>query len=332
MTPKIYVTRRIPQPALDRLEQAGLHFDVYPEDRVIPRDVLLEKVAHCDGILCILTDTIDKKVFERAQQAKIFANYAVGYNNIDIDEATRRGIAITNTPGVLTDATTDLAWTLLFATARRVAESDTFLRAGRFEGWGPMMLLGQDITGATLGVVGLGRIGKAFVERAAAFKMKILYTSQQRDEAFESSYPGDIQYTDLPAVLKRSDFVSLHVPLTQETRHLIGEAELRMMQPHAILINTARGPIVDETALVRALKEKWIWGAGLDVYEEEPKIHPELIHLPNTVLLPHLGSATTKTRTRMGIMAVDNLIAFFAGTRPPNLVNEEVWGKSISKE
>ncbi len=325
MTPRIYITRQIPQQALDRLAEAHFEYEVYPEDQAIPRDVLLSEVVGRDGILCILNDTIDREVFDRAGQAKIFANYAVGYNNIDIQEATRRGIAITNTPGVLTDATADLAWTLLFAAARRVVESDAFLRAGRFEGWSPTLFLGQDITHATLGIVGLGRIGKAFAQRAAAFQMKILYASKFRDEEFEKAYPHEIRLVDLDTLLHQSDFVSLHVPLTPETRHLIGEAQLRRMQPHAILINTSRGPVVDEAALVTALREKWIAGAGLDVFEEEPKVHPGLISLPNTVLLPHLGSATTKTRTRMGLMAVENLIAYFNGKRPPNLVNEEVW-------
>ena len=188
-----------------------------------------------------------------------------------------------------------------------------------------MLLLGQDITDATLGVIGLGRIGKAFAKRAAAFNMKILYAARRRDSEFEDSYPHEVKHVELDELLKNSDFVSVHVPLNSETQHLIGERELRLMQPHSILINTARGPIVDEAALVKALKEKWIWSAGLDVYEEEPKVHPGLIELENTVLLPHLGSATTNTRTKMGLMAVDNLIAFFNGKKPTNLVNEEIW-------
>ncbi|MBN2326999.1 MAG: D-glycerate dehydrogenase [Candidatus Omnitrophica bacterium] len=324
MPNRIFITRMLPQPVFDRLDEAGIAYDVYPKDEIIPRDVLLREVRDREGLLCILTDVIDKEVFDRANRLKIVANYAVGYNNIDVAHATRRGVAVSNTPGVLTDAAADLAWTLLLATARRVVESDAYLRAGKFEGWGPMLLLGRDVTGSTLGVVGLGRIGKAFAQRAAAFQMKILYASRRRDEEFESSYPGEIRRVDLDELLANSDFVSLHVSLTPETVHLIGEKELRRMQPHAILINTARGPVVDEAALVRALKEKWIWGAGLDVYEEEPHVHPDLISLPNTVLLPHLGSATTKTRTRMGLMAVENLIAFFEGRRPPNLVNEEM--------
>lgn len=329
MTPRIYITRQIPQPALDRLAEAQFEYEVYPEDRAIPRDVLLSEISGRDGILCILTDIIDREVFDRAGQAKIFANYAVGYNNIDIHEASRRGIAVTNTPGVLTDATADLGWALLFATARRVVESDAYLRAGRFEGWSPTLFLGQDITHATLGVVGLGRIGKAFAQRAAAFQMKILYNSKSPDEEFEQAYPHEIHQVDLDTLLQQSDFVSLHVPLTPETRHLIGEPQLRQMKQHAILINTSRGPVVDEAALVTALQEKWIAGAGLDVFEEEPEVHHGLISLPNTVLLPHLGSATTQTRTRMGLMAVENIIAFFSGKRPPNLINEEVWKNPV---
>ncbi|MGC9327225.1 MAG: 2-hydroxyacid dehydrogenase [Candidatus Hinthialibacter sp.] len=324
MPNRIFITRMLPQPVFDRLDEAGIDYDVYPKDEIIPRDVLLKEVQDREGLLCILTDAIDKEVFDRAHRLKIIANYAVGYNNIDIAEASRRGIAVANTPGVLTDATADLAWTLLLAAARRAVESDAYLRAGKFQGWGPMLLLGRDVTGATLGIVGLGRIGKAFAQRAAAFQMKILYASRELDEEFESAYPGDIRRVELDELLANSDFVSLHVPLTPETVHLIGEQELRRMQPHAILINTSRGPVVDEAALVRALQEKWIWGAGLDVYENEPQVHPGLIALPNTVLLPHLGSATTKTRTRMGLMAVENLIAFFEGKRPPNLINDEL--------
>ncbi len=325
MRPNIYVTRSIPQPALDKIADAGFDFDVYPEDRVIPREILLKNVGNRDGILCILTDTIDKGVFDKAQKAKIFANYAVGYNNIDIDEASRRGIAITNTPGVLTDATADLAWALLFAAARRIPESDLFLREGKFEGWGPELLLGQEITGKTLGVVGLGRIGQAFAGRAAAFRMKIQYFSRSRNENFEKAYHYETKFVNLDKLLSTSDFVSLHVPLKPETIHLIGERELKLMQPHSILINTARGPIVDEPALVKALREKWIWSAGLDVFEEEPKVHRDLLKLPNTVLLPHLGSATIDARTRMGLIAVQNMIEFFSGMRPTNLVNPEVW-------
>lgn len=325
MSTRIYVTRMLPEPVIAKIREAGFDYDVYPVDQVIPRDVLLREVKDRDGILCILTDKIDKDVYDAAGKTRIFANYAVGYNNIDVVEASKRGIAVTNTPGVLTEATADLAWTLLFSTARKVVESDSYLRQGKFLGWGPMHFLGMDISNKTLGIVGLGRIGKAFAVRAAGFSMKILYYARKQDAEFESSYTPGAEKVELDDLLKRSDYVVIHLPLTTETTHFIGERELRLMKPSAILINSARGPIVDESALVKALQEKWIWGAGLDVYEEEPKIHPELISLPNTTLLPHIGSATTETRTRMGLMAVDNLIAYFSGKRPPNLVNPEIW-------
>ncbi|MBI1388382.1 MAG: D-glycerate dehydrogenase [bacterium] len=325
MTANVFVTRMIPQPALDRLKAAGIQFDVYSEDQVIPRDVLLKEVKGRDGVLCILTETIDAEVFDAADKAKIFANYAVGFNNVDVAEATRRGVCITNTPGVLTDATADLAWTLLMSSARRVAECDGYLRAGKYTGWGPMLWLGQDVSERTLGVIGMGRIGRAFAERAAAFRMKVLYTDAQPNKDFEAAYPYEVRFVEMDELLRKSDFVSVHVPLLDSTHHLISERELKMMQPHAILINSARGPIVDEAALVKALKEGWIWSAGLDVYEEEPAVHPELVTLPNCVLLPHLGSATIETRTRMGYIAVDNLIAFFKGEKPPTLVNPDVW-------
>lgn len=321
----VYVTRQIPQKALDQLEAAGITYDVYEKDEVIPRDVLLEKVQGVDGVLCILTDAIDAEVFEKADKAKIFANYAVGFNNIDLDEATKRGIAITNTPGVLTDATADLTWTLIFSTARRVVESDIFMRAGKYLGWGPLMLLGQDVTERTLGVVGMGRIGRAVAQRAAAFRMKIHYYDAEPCKEFEAEYPYETQFMPLDDVLKTSDIVTLHVPLTPETKHLISERELELMQSHAVLVNTSRGPVIDEAALVQALKKRTIWAAGLDVYEEEPKAAPGLFECENTVLLPHLGSATEETRTRMGEIAVENLIAFFKGTQPPNLLNPDVW-------
>lgn len=324
MPPRIYITRQLPDPVFKRLDEVGYDYEVYPEDQVIPREVLLREVEGRDGILCILTDTIDAEVFEHASQAKIFANYAVGYNNIDVPEATKRGIAITNTPGVLTETTADLAWALILSTARRVVEADNYLRTGEWSGWGPMQLLGQEVTGATLGIVGMGRIGLAVAKRAAAFDMKVLYYNRNRSAEADQIEPKP-EYVELDELLKRSDFVSVHAPLMQETTHLISERELKLMQPHAILINTARGPIVDEAALAKALKERWIWGAGIDVYEEEPKVHPELINLPNAVLLPHLGSATHGTRTRMGLKAVENLIAFFEGKRPPNLVNDGIW-------
>ncbi|MCM8815819.1 MAG: NAD(P)-binding domain-containing protein, partial [Candidatus Omnitrophica bacterium] len=259
----------------------------------------------------------------QAPDLEVISNLAVGYNNIDVEAATRRKIVITNTPGVLTDATADLAWALLFSVARRVVEADRFTRDGKFRGWLPDLFLGMEITGKTLGVVGAGRIGSNFARKAKCFSMRILYYDKKRNYQLEQDTRA--LFVDLETLLKESDFISLHVPLLPETRHLIGERELALMKKTAILINTSRGPVVDEKALANALKEKKIWGAGLDVYENEPVIEPELISLDNVVLLPHIASATFETRTKMGIMAAENILAFFRGEIPPNIVNPEVF-------
>lgn len=322
MQPKVYITRRIPQPAIDYL-QTFAAVEVNPYDRNLAREELLAAVAGRDAVLCMLNDTIDAEVLQAAEGVKIFANYAVGFNNIDLQTATQRGVMITNTPGVLTAATADLAWALLFAVARRVVEADQYTRQGKFAGWAPLLFLGQDITGKTLGVLGLGRIGKAMAKRATGFEMRIIYHSNRRDEEFERETGA--RFVDLPTLFTDSDYLSLHVPLTPSTRHLVGEKELRMMKKSAILINTARGPVVDEQALVQALREGIIAGAGLDVYEEEPVLAQGLAELPNVVVLPHVGSATTETRTRMGMMAAENIKIALDGKRPPNLVNTDVW-------
>jgi lactate dehydrogenase-like 2-hydroxyacid dehydrogenase len=318
----VYVTRRIPESAIAFL---GEHCDVEinPEDRELTREELLEKVRGRDAVLCLLTDVIDGELMDAAgSQCKIFANYAVGYNNINLDEATKRGIIITNTPGVLTEATADLTWALLFATARRVVEADKFLRAGKFKGWGPMMFLGLDITGKTLGIIGAGRIGRNFAKKAVGFDMKILYYSNRPDHAFERETGAS--FVDMETLLHEADFVSIHTPLTPATIHLIGEKELKLMKKTAILINTARGPIVDEQALVTALKNREIWGAGLDVFEHEPELDPGLAELDNVVIIPHIASATIETRTKMGLIAAQNIIAAMKGEEPPTLVNKEV--------
>jgi len=323
--PIIYVTRQIPEEALEKLRE---HFEVEvnPEDRVLERAELLEKVRGRDGVLCILNDVIDAELMEAAgKQCKIFANYAVGYNNIDVLAATKRGITVTNTPGVLDDATADLAWALLFATSRRIVESDQFLRAGKFKGWSPMLFLGRDISGKTLGVVGTGRIGSNFARKAKGFDMKILYSDVQQNLEFERATGGN--FVSLKELLEKSDFVSLHVPLGEGTRHLIGEKELKLMKKTAILINTSRGPVVDEKALVKALQEKEIWGAGLDVFEKEPVLELGLAELDNVVIVPHIASATIETRTNMGYKAVNNLISFFKGEKPENCVNPEVFDR-----
>lgn len=323
MAKRVYVTRRIPQVGLDVLTQAGFEVEVSPHDRVLTREELLLAVQGRDALLPLLTDGIDASVLDAATGVQIIANYAVGYNNIDISEATRRGIAVTNTPGVLTDATADIAWALLMSAARRIVESDRFTRDRKFECWAPMLFLGADIAGRTLGIVGAGRIGTAVAERAKGFRMKILYCNHHSNPEFEAKFHAE--FRSLDDLLKESDFVSLHCPLTPETRHLIGARELSLMQPHAILINTARGPVVDEAALVTALKEKRIAAAGMDVYEEEPVIHPGLFELENAVLLPHIGSATIETRGKMATIAAQNIVAYFNGQKPPTLVNPEVW-------
>ena len=321
----VYVTRQIPEAGIEMLRQACQVVDVNPEDRVLTHEELLAAVAGRDGVLCLLTDRIDAEVMDAAKGCKVFANYAVGYDNIDVAAATERGIVITNTPGVLTDATADLAWTLLFAVTRRVVEGDRYTRAGKFKGWGPMLFLGGDITGRTLGIIGAGRIGQAVARRSVGFQMKVLYTDPSPRPELEKDIGAE--RVELDELLRESDFVSVHCLLNEETRHLIGKRELELMKPTAYLINNARGPIVDEKALVEALHEKRIAGAGLDVYEDEPELAPGLAELDNVVLLPHLGSASIQTRTDMATMAAHNLLTVLSGNLPPNLVNAAVLEK-----
>lgn len=318
----VYVTRRIPQPGLDILTENCSSVEVNPDDRVLSRQELLAAVRGRDAILCLLTDTVDAAVLDAARGCKIFANYAVGYNNIDLAAATERGIAVTNTPGVLTDATADLTWALLFAAARRVAEGDRFTRTGRFKAWSPMLFLGADISGRTLGIVGAGRIGTAVALRARGFRMRVLYFDKNQNEALEQAVGAE--RVELDDLLRQADFVSVHVDLNPTTRHLIGRRELALMKPTACLVNASRGPVVDEAALVESLRAGEIAGAGLDVYENEPELAPGLTELPNVVLLPHLGSATIGTRARMATLAATNLVAMVRGERPPNIVNPEV--------
>ncbi|MGC8971388.1 MAG: 2-hydroxyacid dehydrogenase [bacterium] len=323
---KVYITRRIPEPGIEMIRKEH-EVEVNPYDRVLTREELLQAVKGKDGILCLLTDKIDAEVFDAAgPQLKVVSNYAVGYDNIDVNEATKRGIVVTNTPGVLTETTADLAWALILATARRIVEADKFTRAGKYEGWAPMLFLGQDVYGKTLGIVGMGRIGQAVARRAKGFNMKVLYNDIRRiPEELEKEL--NATFVSLDELLEQSDFVSLHTYLSPETYHLINEERLRKMKKTAYLINTSRGPVVDENALVKALKEGWIAGAGLDVYEFEPKLVPGLAECENTVLLPHIASASVETRTKMATMAAENLLAVLAGKTPPNPVNPEVLKK-----
>lgn len=318
----VYVTRMIPGPAIGLLKQ---HFDVDVslKNGVLSRAELLEGVRGRHGILCLLTDRIDAGVFDAAgPQCRVFANYAVGYDNIDVKEATRRGIVVTNTPDVLTEATADLAWALLFAVSRRIVESDGFMRSGKYQGWDPGLLLGLDITGRTLGVIGAGRIGRSVASKARGFRMRVLYHDVARSEQLERE-TGAV-YASKHDLLAEADFVSLHVPLNPSTFHFIDEAELRLMKPTAVLINTSRGPVVNEKALARALREKWIWGAGLDVYEQEPRFEADLAALDNVVLTPHTASATIDTRSNMGLIAARNIVSVLTGGKPESCVNPEV--------
>lgn len=315
----VYVTRQIPQPGLDLLHEFCDTVDVNPDDRVLPREALIDAVRGRDGVLCLLTDHIDAEVFAAAgPDCKVFANYAVGYNNIDLDAARRHKIRITNTPGVLTDATADMAWALLFSAARRVAESDRYLRAGKWAGWGPMQFLGFDVTGKTLGVVGAGRIGTCFALKSAGFDMPVCYTSRKTNTELEEKLGA--RRVSLDELLETADFVSLHVALTDDTTHLIDAAALQKMKSTAVLINTSRGPVIDEEALVAALRKGDIGGAGLDVFEEEPALKPGLAGLDNVVICPHIASATITARTKMATMAAKNLIAVLKDEEPPNAV------------
>ena len=316
---KILITSRLPQEVIGILEQ-GHDVVAYGEVRPMERQNLLHSVGGKEGLLCTITDRIDKELLDRGPQLRMIANFGVGFDNIDVEAATARGIPVSNTPGVLTDATADLTFALILVTARRVVEGDKRTRAGKFRFFAPLNFLGSEVSGKTLGIIGLGRIGKAVARRARGFDMKVFYHSRRRIETAEEEALG-ATYKDLSTLLARSDFVSLHVPLSEKTHHLIGREELETMKPSAFVINTSRGPVVDEQALVEALQEGKIAGAGLDVYEEEPLLTPGLAILDNAVLLPHLGSATVETRTRMGLKAAENLVAGLKGEKPPNCLN-----------
>lgn len=318
----VYITRMIPQETIDELKK--LHdVEVNELDRALTREELLKAVKGRDAIISLLTDTIDGDVLDSAgPQCKIVANYAVGFNNFDLKAATERGVVMTNTPGVLDDATATHAWALLLTTARRISESERYVRDGKWEGWAPMAFIGQDVDGKTLGVAGLGRIGKKFAKKGIAFDMDIIYTNEHRDLAFEKEF--NARFVDKETLLKESDYLSLHLPLLADTKHYIGEKELGKMKPTAILINAARGPLIDEKALVQALKNKVIFAAGLDVFEDEPKLTPGLVELENAVIVPHIASATIQTRLAMGKIAINNVISVLNCEAPQTCINPEV--------
>jgi glyoxylate reductase len=326
MKPKVYVTRLLPKPAMDRI-LSFCDAKVWQGELPPPRDVLLQNVVEVEGLLSLLTDKVDTELMNQAQKLRVVSNCAVGFDNIDVQAATKRGIIVGNTPGVLTDTTADFAFALLMAAGRRVVEGDRVVRAGKWKTWGPMILLGQDIHNATLGIIGFGRIGYAVAKRAKGFGMKILYSDVIRNSQAENEL--GVEYVELNSLLAESDFITVHTNLTPETHHMIGREQFEKMKRTAVLVNTSRGPIVDNMALYDALRSGKIAYAALDVTEPEPlpADHP-LITLDNVIVVPHIASASVATRTKMALMAADNLIAGLKGEMPPNPVNPEVLKKN----
>lgn len=325
--PTVFVARKMAQEALDMIANAT-EMDLWEGELPPPRDVLLKKVQDIDGLLSLLTDKVDAELMDAAPKLKVVSNMAVGFDNIDVPEATKHGIVVGNTPGVLTETTADFAWALIMATGRRVAEGDRWTRSGKWKTWGPMILQGYDIHHATLGIVGSGRIGIEIAKRARGFNMKILYYDVVRRKPEEEKELGLEYVPNLHDLLSRADFVTIHVPLMAETRHLISTAEFAAMKPTAIFVNTSRGPVVDQKALYQALKSGQIFAAGLDVTEVEPiSMDDPLLTLDNITIAPHIASASVATRTKMATMAAANLIAGLKGEMPPNCVNPEVLQK-----
>jgi glyoxylate reductase len=326
--PKVYVTRQLFKPAIEFLKKS-CSVEVFDgDDNPVPRDTLLKKVKDIDGLLCLITEKINQEVFDAGKKLKVVSNYAVGFNNIDVEEASKRGIYVTNTPGILTETTADCAFALMMAASRRIVEGDKNIRARKWvHAWGPRMFMGLDVHGKTLGIVGLGRIGVAMTKRAKGFEMKVVYYDPIRREDLEKEY--DITYAPLNDLLTQADFVSIHVPLTNDTQHLIGNEQFKMMKRTAYLVNTSRGPVVEEKALYDALKAKRIAGAGLDVFEKEPiEAANPLIELDNIVMTPHIASASIDTRMAMAMMAATNLVSVLEGKEPPNPVNPEIKNNS----
>ena len=315
--PTLYLSRLLPDPVM-AIVRERFQLVQEPLDSLPSLSALREGLCHADAAIVTLGDRIEAETIHAATRLKILANYAVGYNNIDLAAARARGLIVTNTPDVLTDATADLTWALLLATARRVVEGDALVRSGRWTGWSPTQLMGAEVSDKTLGIIGMGRIGQAVARRAVGFRMQVRYHTRQPMAA--ASHPQEWEYRSLKDLLGESDMATIHLPLTPSTHHLIGARELAWMRPTAFLINTARGPIIDEGALVEALKAGTIAGAGLDVYEQEPALHPTLTQLQQVVLLPHLGSATLHARVQMGLVCLRNIEAVLAGRSAPNQV------------
>jgi glyoxylate reductase len=320
MKPKVFLTRQLPPAVMERLERET-DLAWHREDRVATKAEVFAGMKGRTALLCTILDRIDPELLDACPGLKVVANFGVGFNNIDIAAATARRIPVTNTPGVLTDATADMTFALLLAVARRLGEGERIVRAHKWEGWQPLQLLGSDVTGATLGIIGFGRIGQAVARRAKAFGMRVIYWNRSTPPESPESDAARVSFEE---ALRQSDFVSLHVAYNSETHHLLDEPQFALMKPTAFVINTTRGAVINETAMVRALQTKQIAGAALDVFEREPQLAPGLANLENVVLAPHLGSATIGTRTKMGMIAVDNLLAACEGRRPPNCVNPKV--------
>ena len=326
MRAQVLVTKRIFPEAIALLERHA-EVDYESTDEGLTSRALIARARGKQVIVSQFTDPLRQDVLAQLTSIGLIANVAVGYDNIDLDAATERGILVTNTPGILTDTTADLAFALMLAAARRIPEGHEYIHAGRWNRWTIDLMIGRDVHHRTLGILGMGRIGQAVARRAAGFSMRILYHDPARISP-ELERELNAEFVTKERLLRESDFVSIHVPLSAETLHAIGEAELRLMKPEAVFVNTTRGPVVDEAALVRALKEHWITAAGLDVFEHEPQVHPGLLDCPNAVLVPHIGSASVETRTRMSMMAAENAVAALTGRRPPNLLNPDLWESS----
>lgn len=317
--PKVFITRKIPWPGIDLLQAKGYEVGVHPENSPISQIELLKKIQNVHALIPLLSDGIDKELINSAPKLKIIANYAVGYNNIDIAYARTKNIVVTNTPDILTPATADLTWALILSVSKRIVESDQFVRSGRFKGWEPELLLGGDVSGKTLGIIGAGRIGQAVARRALGFDMRILYTARQIKPDFEQQTKA--RFVPLSKLLENSDYISLHCPLSPRTHHLLDEDNIRRIKKGAYLINTSRGPVIDEKAMIHALREGRLAGAGLDVYEFEPQVSEELLTMPQVVLLPHVGSGTVETRAEMSRICARNIIAVLEGKEALNPVN-----------
>lgn len=317
MAKKIFLSRIIPQAGIEILNNSEFDVEILQQEAPLPPEFLQEKLKTVHGLICLLDDKIDSKIIDAASQLEVISNMAVGYNNIDIEYAKKKGITVCNTPGILSQSTAELAWALLFAIARRIPESDKFMRNGNFTGWMPMLMLGSDIAGQTLGVIGTGRIGTAFALMSKGFNMRVLYSGKPNPILDKDLNAHNV---DQDTLIQESDFISLHVPLRPENHHMIGKHEFNMMKTTAYLINTARGPVVDEKELVKALKANRIAGAALDVYENEPILAEDLSKLDNVVLTPHTGSATVSVRNRLAIMAVENCLTILRGQKGENRV------------